>query len=121
MLNRTKKAFTLLELIVVLLVLGILAAIAVPTFATVKENAAERTFQASADAIARNATAIAASSNDGDNDVSAADITAAAGEAGVSEDGGLLTDAVGGYTCTSMIVLVGGTSVTAGSASCTSN
>jgi prepilin-type N-terminal cleavage/methylation domain-containing protein len=121
MLNRTKKAFTLLELIVVLLVLGILAAIAVPTFATVKENAAERTFQASADAIARNAAAIAASSNDGDNDVSAADITAAAGEAGVSEIvPGLLNDTVGGYTCQSMITAVG-TSVTAGAASCTSN
>lgn len=103
MLNRTKKAFTLLELIVVLLVLGILAAIAVPTFATVKENAAERTFQATADAIARNAAAIAASANDGDNDVSAADITAAAGEAGISEAAGVLTGNVGDFSCTSTV------------------
>ena len=120
MLNRTKKAFTLLELIVVLLVLGILAAIAVPTFATVKENAAERTFQASADAIARNAAAIAASSNDGDNDVSPADVIAAAGEASVPEDGGVLEDTVGGYTCTSTITRSGVTA-SAGAASCTSN
>jgi MSHA pilin protein MshA len=118
MLNRTKKAFTLLELIVVLLVLGILAAIAVPTFATVKENAAERTFQATADAIARNAAAIAASSNDGDNDVSAADVTAAAGEAGVPEAfPGTLDDTVGGYQCAS-IIMTSGVTAEASPASC---
>ena len=119
MLNRTKKAFTLLELIVVLLVLGILAAIAVPTFATVKENAAERTFQASADAIARNAAAIAASSNDGDNDVSAADITAAADEAVIDEASGVLTDTVGGYSCTSTVT-GSGVTASASAAACTS-
>ncbi len=120
MLNRTKKAFTLLELIVVLLVLGILAAIAVPTFATVKENAAERTFQASADAIARNAAAIAASANDGDNDVSGADIIAAAGEAGVPISSGELEDTVGGYTCTSTVT-GSGVTASASAAACTSN
>jgi MSHA pilin protein MshA len=120
MLNRTKKAFTLLELIVVLLVLGILAAIAVPTFATVKENAAERTFQATADAIARNAAAIAASSNDGDNDVSGADITAAAGEAGVTIASGVLSDTVGGYSCESEVT-GSGVTASASAAACTSN
>jgi prepilin-type N-terminal cleavage/methylation domain-containing protein len=117
MLNRTKKAFTLLELIVVLLVLGILAAIAVPTFAAVKVNAADRTFKTSADAIARNATAIAASSNDGDNDVSAADITAAAGEAGITEIAGHLFGTVGGYTCDAIVWSEGVTAL-AGPSSC---
>jgi type IV pilus assembly protein PilA len=127
MLNRTKKAFTLLELIVVLLVLGILAAIAVPTFATVKENAAERTFQASADAIARNAAAIAASSNDGDNDVSAFDIQTSAVEAGfvyslgsgAQPAEGLIEGPVGGYYCTSLVT-GSGVTATASAASCTS-
>ena len=108
MLNRTKKAFTLLELIVVLLVLGILAAIAVPTFATVKVNAAERTFKTSLEAIARNATAIAASSNDGDNDVEAADITAALAEtnAGLTASLPSITGNVGGYSCQAFIFIV---------------
>jgi MSHA pilin protein MshA len=118
MLNRTKKAFTLLELIVVLLVLGILAAIAVPTFATVKENAAERTFQATADAIARNAAAIAASTNDGANNVDGTDVTAAAGEAGVTWASGVLSDTVGGYNC-QLTIIVSGVTASASAAECT--
>lgn len=113
----SKPAFTLLELIVVLTVVGILSAIAVPTFNTVKENSAERTFQATADGIARNAAAIAAAANDGDNDVSAADIIAAAAEVGVDEDAGVLTDVLGSYTCTSTIT-ASGTSASASAASC---
>ena len=123
MLNRTKKAFTLLELIVVLLVLGILAAIAVPTFATVKQNAAERTFQTSAEAIARNATAIAASTNDGNNSVSPADVTAALAEVtGITAgDGDSVIGTVGGYSCTAVIQPGTATSFIAGPTSCTSN
>jgi prepilin-type N-terminal cleavage/methylation domain-containing protein len=127
MLNRTKKAFTLLELIVVLLILGILAAIAVPTFNTVKTNAAERTFQATADAVARNASAIAVSAGAGS--VSQLDLTTAASEAGFGtgditllEDEGTfvginIQGAVGSYDCNSNIVF-NGLTATAGEASC---
>jgi prepilin-type N-terminal cleavage/methylation domain-containing protein len=60
--RRSKRpAFTLLELIVVLLVLGILAAIAVPTFAKVKENAVARVVQTTLETIDRNGEAIAVS------------------------------------------------------------
>jgi type IV pilus assembly protein PilA len=59
-----KPAFTLLELIVVLLVLGILAAIAVPTFNRVKENSVVRAAQTTLEAAARNGEAIAKSDGD---------------------------------------------------------
>jgi prepilin-type N-terminal cleavage/methylation domain-containing protein len=68
-----KPAFTLLELIVVLLVLGILAAIAVPTFNRVKENSAVRAAQTTLEAAARNGEAIAASDrNASDEDIAEA-------------------------------------------------
>jgi type IV pilus assembly protein PilE len=68
-----KPAFTLLELIVVLLVLGILAAIATPTFNKVKENSVRGTAQATLEAAARNGEAIAASDrNASDEDIAAA-------------------------------------------------
>ena len=91
MINRTKKAFTLLELIVVLLVLGILAAIAVPTFNTVKSNSAKRSAQTTAEGIARNADAIAASSASGAA-VSGANLNTAVGEADVAGITGWDTD-----------------------------
>jgi type IV pilus assembly protein PilA len=59
MLKRTRKAFTLLELIVVVIVLGILALIAVPTFRSVTNNAATSVAESTAGAIARNANALA--------------------------------------------------------------
>jgi type IV pilus assembly protein PilA len=91
MINRTKKAFTLLELIVVLLVLGILAAIAVPTFNTVKTNSAKRSAQTTAEGIARNADAIAASSGSGDA-VSGVELNISVGEADVADMTGWDTD-----------------------------
>jgi len=69
-----RPAFTLLELIVVLLVLGILAAIAVPTFNTVKENSVKRAAQTTLEAIDRNGEAIAIS----DPDLSDAQVASAA-------------------------------------------
>ena len=60
MLNRSKKAFTLLELIVVLVVLGILAALAIPSFAKVQKNAAATVAVSTAKSIARDAAALGA-------------------------------------------------------------
>jgi type IV pilus assembly protein PilA len=60
MLNKSKKAFTLLELIVVLVVLGILAALAIPSFAKVQKNAAATVAMSTAKSIARDANALGA-------------------------------------------------------------
>ena len=60
MLARTKKAFTLLELIVVVVVLGILAALAIPSFNTVKQRSADKVAFNSASSIFRNAETLAA-------------------------------------------------------------
>jgi prepilin-type N-terminal cleavage/methylation domain-containing protein len=60
MLNKSKKAFTLLELIVVLVVLGILAALAIPSFAKVQKNAAATVAMSTAKSIARDAAALGA-------------------------------------------------------------
>lgn len=55
-----KKGFTLLELIVVLVILGIIAAIAIPTFTNIIRGSAQKTALTTAQAIARSANGIAA-------------------------------------------------------------
>jgi len=57
--NLCKKAFTLIELIAVVVVLGILAALALPTFSAVKLSSAEQTITRSAEGVVNEAKALA--------------------------------------------------------------
>ena len=104
MLTRTRKAFTLLELIVVIVVLGILALIAVPTFRTVITNSAQAAAETTAGAVARNADAIAAFSA---GNTTGADVELAATEAGLSPVSGSgqieITVTQGGSTGTACV------------------
>jgi len=70
---RNKKAFTLLELIVVLVILGILAALAIPSFNKVQQNSAASVASATAKSLARDANALGAQ-----NGGNSAGLTAAA-------------------------------------------
>ena len=55
-----RKGFTLLELIAVIVILGVLAALAFPSFSTVKSKSTEKTAISSAEGIVRDARALAA-------------------------------------------------------------
>lgn len=71
--KRMRKAFTLLELIVVVVVLGILALVAVPAFSGVIENSTGSVAENTAKAIARDANALAAFNSGADANVTAND------------------------------------------------
>ena len=60
---RSRKAFTLLELVVALVVLGILAALAIPTYQSVISSAKYGVAQATAQSVGNDAVAIAAISD----------------------------------------------------------
>lgn len=108
MLSRNKKAFTLIELIVVLVILGIIAALAVPSFSGVKTGAAEKTAVQSAEAAAREANAIAALE---ERDTALADF-----QSGTASDG-TFDIAVGNYDCDVAVSIVDG-EATVGAATC---
>lgn len=61
MLKSIIKGFSLLELVVVLAVMGTLAAVAVPAFSAVTSNSSDGALESSATAIAKQATSIAQS------------------------------------------------------------
>ena len=91
--KRMFKAFTLLELIVVVIVLGILALVAVPAFTGVINNSAGSVVENTAKAIARDANALAAfNSGDQANLTSDANINAALDETALDTADGWAKD-----------------------------
>ena len=61
--NRRRRGFTLLELVVALVVLGILAALAIPTYLTVIDNAKVATANSTALSVSEDAVALASEAN----------------------------------------------------------
>ena len=114
MLARSKKAFTLLELIVVIVVLGILAALAIPSFTTVKQKAADKVAFNSAASIYRAASAAAAfnGASVADSDIDTAGGELATGNTSYAAATNEVTTSVNGVTGTAY-VLVSGPSATA--------
>lgn len=98
---RPKKAFTLLELIVVIVILGILAALAIPSFANVKAKAAEKTAISSAEGIVRDARALAAFDGVSLSDVHM-DLAGAETSGYVAADDSIVVTS-GGYSATAVI------------------
>lgn len=73
-----RRGFTLLDLLAALLIIGVLSVIAVPTFRSVTQNAADRTLEATGQAIARAANTAAQSTSTPPTD---ADLATAVSEA----------------------------------------
>ena len=92
--KRMRKAFTLLELIVVVVVLGILALVAVPAFSGVINNSTGSVAENTAKAIARDANALAAfNAGDNANVTSTTNVTDAINDTALSTNDGWTVDA----------------------------
>lgn len=120
MFNRTKnRGFTLLELIVVIVILGILAALAIPSFTTVKSTAAQKVAYSTAQAVVRSAEASAAfdgvSLDNAHVDAAIAELSSTPTSDISSADGGTVTVTSGGQTATATISSTGVISVSSGS------
>jgi len=110
--RRTRhQAFTLPELVVVLLVLGVTSAIAIPTFRTVRERAVERAAQSTLEAAARSGEAIAASDPDATDEL----IAAAVETEFTDDDGRTVTVGTGDDSDTVTVVHTNGSLTATGS------
>ena len=85
--SKIRKGFTLIEVAVVLVVLAILAAIAIPTFSAFMDGVADRAVQAEADAFSSNVRAYDALDGVAGNLTNADLDTLAAENGGVNVDG----------------------------------
>ena len=116
MLNRIKnsRGFSLIELAVVLIIIGVIAAIAIPTFQTVIDKSEQRAVDSTADALVRNLDALGAFENGA---LTNANVFAAMGEAaGIAAPASLTAAETGitgnGYSFT--LTAAGATDVAAG-------
>jgi type IV pilus assembly protein PilA len=99
--RRSSKGFTLLELIVVVVVVGVLALIAVPSFSGVINGTSASTVEATASGIVRDATSLAAfNSGASVNVVSDTNVDAAVAEAALNTANGWTVDTSAGTGAT---------------------